>query len=235
MTGWGEAQWLSTATTDVRPTATVTNGDTMLPVIEEELVVGKREVQGNRVRVHTRVIETPVAEQVQLREERVNVERRPVHRDMTAGDTAAAFKEASFELRESTEEAVVTKAARVVEAVVVDKDVWEYVETVYDSVRRTDVKFEQVGAQCLSGYDIYPTDFRSYYDKNLASGSRAYHEYDPAFRYGHTLATDKRYSGKDWASVARDARTQWEMDQSGTWDQFKDSIRYAWDKARGRR
>jgi len=46
-------------------------------VVEEELQVGKREVEGDKVRVHKRVTEEPVEEHLQLREEKVNVERRP--------------------------------------------------------------------------------------------------------------------------------------------------------------
>ena len=220
--------------TETRPTASVADGDTVVPVVEEKLTVDKREVQRGGVRVHTRVIETPIEEQVQLREEHVNVERRPVNRDVTAGDTEV-FQERSFEVKETAEEAVINKQARVVEEVVVDKTVKENVETVRDTVRRTDVQVDQVGAQASSGYDSYATDFQSYYDTNLTSSGRSYKDYDPAFRYGQTLANDNRYSGKDWASFERDARTQWETDQpNSTWDQFKDSIRYAWDKARGR-
>src|SRR5437764_3366736 len=50
-----------------------------IPVVEEQLKVGKREVQRGGVRVFSRVVETPVNESVNLREEHVNVERRPVN------------------------------------------------------------------------------------------------------------------------------------------------------------
>ena len=59
-------------------------GEARIPVIEEELRVGKREVEGGGVRVRTRVVERPVEEAVRLREERVNVERRPVNRPVSA-------------------------------------------------------------------------------------------------------------------------------------------------------
>ena len=115
-----------------------------IPVIEEELRVGKREVEGGGVRVRTRVVERPVEEAVRLREERVNVERHPVNRPVSEADLNA-FREGTFELRERSEEAVVAKQARVVEEVSINKEVGERTETVRDTVRSTDVDVEQTG------------------------------------------------------------------------------------------
>ena len=49
-----------------------------IPVVQEELAVGKRVVQRGGVRIHSDVQERPVQEMVRLRDERVNVARRPV-------------------------------------------------------------------------------------------------------------------------------------------------------------
>ena len=117
-------------------------GETKLNVTEENLVVGKREVERGGVRVYQHVTETPVQEQVTLHEEHISVERNPVNRPVTAAD--AAFKEGSFELHEKAEEAVVGKEARVVEEVVIGKQATDRVETVSDTVRRTDVEVEQL-------------------------------------------------------------------------------------------
>ncbi|HWS85553.1 MAG TPA: DUF2382 domain-containing protein [Pyrinomonadaceae bacterium] len=121
-------------------------GEARIPVIEEELRVGKREVEGGGVRVRTRVVERPVEEAVRLREERVNVERRPVNRPVSEADLNA-FREGTFELRERSEEAVVDKTARVVEEVAVNKEVGERTETVRDTVRKTDVDVEETGGK----------------------------------------------------------------------------------------
>ncbi len=117
-----------------------------IPVIEEELKVGKREVEGGGVRIRTRVVERPVEEAVRLREERVNVERRPVNRAVTDADLNA-FREGEFELRERSEEAVVDKTARVVEEVAVNKEVGERTETIRDTVRKTDVDVEETAGR----------------------------------------------------------------------------------------
>jgi stress response protein YsnF len=81
--GWsgvhaGKAAWDSSRT---RP-ATTTRGseEQVIPVYEEELKVGKRTVEQGHVRVRVYTVERPVEEGVNLREERVAVERRPVDR-----------------------------------------------------------------------------------------------------------------------------------------------------------
>lgn len=113
-----------------------------IEVIEEELVVGKREVGRGGVRVRSYVTEVPVHEQVRLRQERVDVERRPVDRNVEVGD--AAFRERTIEMTETSEEAVVGKTARVVEEVVIRKTAGERVEEISDTVRRTDVEVEDM-------------------------------------------------------------------------------------------
>jgi uncharacterized protein (TIGR02271 family) len=120
----------------------VYRGQTTIPVVEEELQVGKREVERGGVRVESRVEEKPVAAEVQLREEHVHVERRPVDRPVTDADKA--FREGTLEVTERAEEAVVAKSARVVEEVVVGKQVEEHTETIRDTVRRTDVDVQEV-------------------------------------------------------------------------------------------
>ena len=116
-----------------------------IPVVEEEIAIGKREVERGGVRVRTEVEERPVQEQVNLREEHVRVERRPVDRPASEADINRAQQAGTLEVREKAEEAVVQKQARVVEEVVVGKEATERTETVRDTVRRTDVEVEETG------------------------------------------------------------------------------------------
>jgi uncharacterized protein (TIGR02271 family) len=210
--------------------------DVVLPVVEEQIQIGKRQVQGGRMRIYTRITERPVEEQVTLREERVNVERRPVDRPVTDADKL--FQEKNFEVTATSEEAVVQKTARVVEEVVVNKQASEHTETVRDTVRRQDVEVGRVeGQQAVgaSGYEVFDNDFRNYYQSNLASSGYRYEQVAPVFRYGYDLRNDQRYAGKEWGAVEADARRSWEERNPGTWEQFKDSIRYAWNRATGQR
>src|ERR1700719_3739154 len=52
------------------------DGEQVLPVVKEELAVGKRASE-RHYRIRTYVVETPIEQQVTLRDERVIVERRP--------------------------------------------------------------------------------------------------------------------------------------------------------------
>ena len=148
------AQSSGATTTDNRTAAT---GDMTIPVIEEELQVGKRTVESGGVRVRSRIIEKPVEETLRLREERVVVNRRPVDRAVTDADTAN-FKEGNFEITESAEEAVVSKQARVVEEVQIGKQVTEREQVVSDTVRRTDVEVEETKTDVTTDHNTRQTN-----------------------------------------------------------------------------
>ena len=112
-----------------------------IPIVEEQINVGKRTVERGAVRVRSYVIETPVEEQVRLRDETVTVERRPV--DRPAGEIPPdAFRERTIEVTETDEEAVVEKAARIREEVVIRKEAEERAQTISDTVRRTEVEID---------------------------------------------------------------------------------------------
>jgi len=115
-----------------------------IPIVEEELHVGKRQVERGGARIRSYVRETPVHEQVNLREEHVSVERRPVSGDASRQDLGdAAFQERNIEMTETSEVPVVEKEARVTEEMVVKKSVDQRTENVEDTVRRTEVEVDE--------------------------------------------------------------------------------------------
>lgn len=117
--------------------------DTTISRVQEELHVGKREVEGGGVRVRSRIVERPVEETLRLREEHVRVERHDVNRPITDSDRAA-FQDRDIELTERAEVPVVNKEARVVEEIKISKDVDERTETVRDTVRNTEVDIDNL-------------------------------------------------------------------------------------------
>ena len=119
-----------------------TTGRMAIPVVEEEMVVGKREVDLGGVRVYSHIVERPVSADVSLHNERVDIERRAVNRPATAADFQTGSQ--PIELRATGEEAVVGKNARVVEEVHVGKQGSDRTETVNDTVRRTEVNVEEL-------------------------------------------------------------------------------------------
>ena len=116
-------------------------GEQSIPIVEEQLVVGKREVDRGGARVRSYVTEIPVHEQVRLRDEKINVQRRAVDRPLTDADDA--FRERTINVTATGEEAVVGKTARVVEEVVVSKTAGSHVEEIDDTVRRTEVEIDE--------------------------------------------------------------------------------------------
>ncbi|WP_151633726.1 YsnF/AvaK domain-containing protein [Noviherbaspirillum aerium] len=212
---------------------TATTGETRIPVIEEQLQVGKREVQRGGVRVIKRVRDIPVRETVQLRDEEIKVERHAVDKPATQADLAA-FKEGSVELRETDEEAVVAKTARVVEEVVVGKEVTQRTEDINDTLRRTDVEVEQLGAgSSLAGGD---DEFRRHWQTTYGSSGGRYEDYDAAYRYGTTMAGSDRYKNYQWSDVEPQLRSDWESNHPGsTWDKVKDAVRYGAERVTGNR
>ena len=118
---------------------TLSEGET-IPVYEEQIKIGKRQVDSGSVRVRSYVTERPVNEEVQLRTERVTIDRRPVDREVNASD--ADFRERVIEAVEHGEEAVVSKTVRVKEEIGIHKDVDTRTETVSDTVRSTEVEID---------------------------------------------------------------------------------------------
>ena len=138
-----EPRYCSNRARPRRCTATTadTDGEQAIPIVEESLVVGKREVNRGGARVRSYVTEVPVHEQVRLRDEKINVQRRAVDRPLTDADDA--FRERTIDVTATGKEAVVGKTARVVEEVVVSKTAGERVEEINDTVRRTDVEIDE--------------------------------------------------------------------------------------------
>ena len=116
-----------------------------IPIVQEQLRVGKREVERGGARVRSYVEERPVSEQVNLREEHVSVERRPVDQPISAAELGNAdfLQDRTIEMHESAEEAVVSKEARVTEEVVMRKTADDHSEQVSDTVRSTHVDVDE--------------------------------------------------------------------------------------------
>jgi stress response protein YsnF len=115
-----------------------------LDVIEEQVAVGKREVDRGGVRIRTFISERPVEEQVQLREERIDVTREPVNEPISPEAVDRTLTEDEFVVTARGEEAVVGKEARVVERVHVGKNVDTRTETIKETERRRDVDVQPI-------------------------------------------------------------------------------------------
>jgi uncharacterized protein YrrD len=72
------------------------------------------------------------------------VERESAARDGRSRAALGAFEEGTIEVKGFVEEPVINRRARVVEEVVINKDVAEHTESVRDTLRRTDVAVEEL-------------------------------------------------------------------------------------------
>ena len=130
------------------------HADQVIPVVEEELVVGKAVREGGTIRVKSRVVTDTVGEDVTLRKEHVDVDRVNVNREIDPARADALFEDKTIEVTERSEEAVVGKTARVTGEVRVDKDVDVETKHVEGTVRRTEVDVDRTATP--GGHDGDP-------------------------------------------------------------------------------
>ena len=217
-------------------TTASSEADQVIPVVREEVQVGKRTVKAGGVRVYSHLVEEQVNESVDLREERARVERRPADRPVSESEMQS-LGERSVEIEETVERPVVQKTARVVEEVVVGKDVRQKTADVHETVRHTEVDVTDLGTRGSAGgrtFEDFNSDFRSDFGTRYGnSAGERYEDYEPAYRHGYTLAGDTRYQDRDWDSLERDARSDWERQHPGSpWEKVKAAARHAWERAR---
>lgn len=124
-----------------------------IPLVEEELQVGTREVVRGGARVRSRVEEVPVAQEIELTSEIVRVSSRPASRPVSEQELeqGGLLRDRVIEIAQVREEAVVTKEVVVREEVVVTKTTERRVEKIHETVRRTEVETEDLGNEVADG------------------------------------------------------------------------------------
>jgi len=187
-------------------------GEIRVPVVEEQLQVGKREVDLGEVEIRRRVVEEEQTVPVTLRREEVQVEQvgTPA-RPLRPGEEA--FQEGTIRVAVRGEEAVVAKEAVVTGEVVFEKDVTNEQQQVGGTVRRTEVDFDENYTRARTGFE---QDFatRAAAATDDRGRSRTFEHAEPNYRAGYTAGTDERYTGRQFEDVEPDLRRNYE---SGTW------------------
>lgn len=206
-----------------------------IPVIREELEVGKRPVVSGGVRVYSRTVQEPVEEQIRLRQERVVVDRQPADRNATGADQGS-LRDQTIDVIEMSEEPVIQKRARVVEEVRVGKESTERTETVRETLRHTEVQTEPIQPGTTYGDPrSYDADFENDFRSRFNAQRDEYSTYKPAYEYGSKMAADPRFRGKSWEDVEPTVRTEFDRKYpEGSWERMKDAVRYGWNKITGK-
>jgi stress response protein YsnF len=117
-----------------------------VPIVEEKVAIGTRVADhGKGITVRTRTTTDTVSEDVVLRDEHVDVQRRPVNERVTGKEAEAILKQGdrTVSMTERDEEVVVGKEAVVTDEVVVRKTADEKVEHVTEKVRKTEVDVDK--------------------------------------------------------------------------------------------
>ncbi len=203
-----------------------------IPIIEEKMKVGKRTVDEGGVRVQKEMKTKDVEEQVDLRDESVNVERHKVDRPATDADFNA-FQEGTVEIHTVHEEPVVGKEARVVGEVDVEKNVQNREQTVKGQVRKTDVDVQRLDQDFDQDEDMFRQHFNNNYSRMGAGYD--YNNYRNAYRYGYGLGADQRYQNYDWNRLEPEARKNWQNQYSNmNWNDYRGAVQEGWRIRRNR-
>jgi hypothetical protein len=83
----------------------------------------------------------------------------------------------------------------------------------------------------LPDFEFYCRDFRQHFQQYYANG-HSFEDYEPAYRYGYSLAVDHRHDDYTWYDIEPGVRNRWKEQYGDTWERYQDAIRYAWDRIR---
>lgn len=197
-----------------------------IPVVEEELAVGKREVDRGTVRVRSYTVTEPVREEVTLREEHVDVKRRPADRELTGAERDRAFQDQTLELTERAEEPVVGKKARVAEEVVVNKRSSERPETITDKVRHTEVEVDRGGDDRAEGW-------KRHFKSSIRRDNERFEDFEPAYRFGHSRASSDAFANQSWDAARHNLQSAWGREHgASTWKRYEPAVRHGYSSSR---
>ena len=200
-------------------------GQLRIPVAEERLTVGKREVELGEVAIRKTVTEEEQTIPVTLTHEEVRVEEIDTpDRPATGADL---FAEETIRVPVRGEEAVVAKEAVVTGEVVIDKEAVAEQQQVSGTVRRQRVEVDRAYQEA-----------RADLEQAHATGGtgRTFAQAEPEYRVGFTAAHDERHAGREFEDVETDLRREYEADtaRGGDWARSRGEIQTGWTQARER-
>jgi stress response protein YsnF len=126
----------------------VMRDEKVVRLAEEQLIVGKRQVDAGITRVRRYSVEKPVEASVTLHDEQVEVMRRAISDPDYLKNID--WRDQTVEVTETTEQSVVNKTVRVTEEVVIRRKGSDHIETIHDTVRRQQLEVERVPAETIN-------------------------------------------------------------------------------------
>ncbi len=204
----------------------------IIPLAEERLKVGTREVDLGEVIIRKRVVEEERMVPVTFRREEIEVLRRAPGETWNLDNPPEGTEVTRIPLQ-GWEPVVATEAVVTREAVI-DKTRLAEESQVVSTVRREQATIDEQYAQAR------PSLERSFLDEQQAtttSSTRTYGEAEPHHRAGFAAGSDPQYADRDFEAVEPALRQQYQMagDSTNTdWDQLRREIRAGFEAARRR-
>jgi hypothetical protein len=112
-----------------------------------------------------------------------------------------------------------------------DRPQWQYLGHVGVVSHGGSTRHTAPGTLDTPGLARAEAAFRQHQEATATESGLTYLEYEPAYRYGYDVG--QRFPEQDWGTLEAGLREGWERWHPGTWERFKDAIRYGWDTVRG--
>lgn len=84
----------------------------------------------------------------------------------------------------------------------------------------------------MSRFEDYQTTFQQHFNSSPWIDRYSYEQYEPAYRYGFDLGQQSIYSDREWSDIEAQARSEWDQQLPGSWEEFRDAVRMGWMQAR---
>lgn len=81
-------------------------------------------------------------------------------------------------------------------------------------------------------YGTFSERFQRHFQMNYGLTGRTFDAYEPAYRYGYSLANNTRYRNREWDELEYEARRDWEQEHEGVWDDVKGAVRHGWESVK---
>lgn len=203
----------------------------------EELHIAKKEVPVGKVRVHKRVEEEPVKENIELKSENIEIERRPIDSSEAGAVGPDVFEEGTIEFTEYAEKPVVEKEVRLDDEYVAKKTVESHQETIEDTVRRTVLDIEPMteGLSAEESFETLEPGYREHFNNNYGDQGE-YSDYEHAYRFGHAFGASDQHQDRGYDDIEPDLRSSYEDRYGqGSFGNYGGAARHAFDSFRNRR
>jgi len=231
------ANALTEATADTSEVM-ATNNRITVPVAEERLAVGTRQVQVGEVVIDKRVVEEQVMVPVTVRREEIEVIRRAPGEPREEIDDPSIVEIIRIPLR--GEEPVITTQPVITSEVVVSRAAHAEEQWITRTVRSTDVSVEkhlgEAYARSRPAFEEHFAHRRHVPEEHdgVRSQSRTFGDAEPNYWAGFRAGHDKRYVGRTFDEVEPELRFPDEPAQSdpGMLDQIRDEVREGFARAR---